>query len=255
LSQLLKRKISGYCISLVICLGTFLQGVSAQDTLLIPLKIKIGAEVSGPATYFIEKKNLSAEGYIAVDLNEKISAVLGAGYLNYSYSQFNYDYLNKGMFIRAGVDFNLLKPEKSMGKYWAGIGLRYGLSVFNSEIPSFKKENYWGLMTSSIPQKTNWGHFVEVNPGVRAEIFRNISIGWTISLRMLVYTGTGKDLRPIYFPGFGNGAKTVSTGINYFLVWSIPYKKIRVIQKIEVPEETDETGTTGVRQQGSGIRQ
>jgi hypothetical protein len=217
----------------------------AQDTILIPLKIKVGLEVSGPAIYFSEKKNLNAEGYISVDLNEKRSVVLGAGYLNYKYSQYNYNYLNKGFFVRTGIDFNLLKPEKSMGKYWAGIGLRYGLSVFTSEVPSFQQENYWGITSSSIARKTNWGHFIEASPGVRAEVFRNFSMGWTISLRMLLYTGTGKDLRPIYFPGFGNGGKTFSTGLSYFIVWNIPYKKINVILKKEVPEETEDTVETG----------
>jgi hypothetical protein len=156
--------------------------------------------------------------------------------------------------VRAGVDFNLLSPDKAMGKYWVGIGLRYGLSRFTSEYPTFYKENYWGVTSSSVAKKTDWGHFLEVAPGVRAEILGNISIGWTISLRLLLYTSTGKDFRPIYFPGFGNGGKTVAAGLNYFIVWNIPYKKINVIIKKEVPEETEDTGTSGNRQQGTGIR-
>ena len=239
------RRTYVYFISLLLILFSSLVQVYAQDTILIPLKIKVGLEVSGPAIYFSEKKNLNAEGYISVDLNEKRSVVLGAGYLNYKYSQYNYNYLNKGFFVRTGIDFNLLKPEKSMGKYWAGIGLRYGLSLFTSEVPSFQQENYWGTTSSSIARKTNWGHFIEASPGVRAEVFRNFSMGWTISLRMLLYTGTGKDLRPIYFPGFGNGGKTFSTGLSYFIVWNIPYKKINVILKKEVPEETEDTVETG----------
>jgi len=66
-------------------------------------------------------------------------------------------------------------------------------------------------------------------------------MGWNISLRMLVYSGTGKDLRSIYMPGFGNGATKFSTGVSYFISWNIPYKKIRVIIKKEEPEETEET--------------
>ena len=229
--------------------------VHAQDTIPIPLKIKVGLEVSGPTIYLIEKNNFNAQGYISADINEKVAAVLGAGYVNYKYSQYNYSYLNKGMFVHTGFDFNLLKPDKSLGKYWAGIGLRYGLSVFTSEVPSFILENYWGKISSSIAQKKNWGHFIEVSPGVRAEIFRNFSMGWTISLRMLLHTGTGKDLRPIYFPGFGKGGKTFSTGLNYFIVWNIPFKKINVIIKKEVPEETEDTGDTGNGQPATGIRQ
>ena len=246
-----------YSISLLFLMNFGWIQVQAQDTIPITLKIKVGMEVSGPAIYYFDKNILNAEGYISVDLDEKRSVMFAAGYLNYKYSQYNYTYLNKGSFIRAGIDFNLLKPDKSLGKYWAGIGLRYGLSRFNSEVPSFEKENYWGTATSSIVHKINWGHFVEVSPGVRAEIFRNFSMGWSISLRMLIYTGTGKDLRPVYFPGFGNGTKTISTGMSYFVVWNIPYKKIKAIMKKEVPEETDDkdnTTTSGNEQQGSGIR-
>ena len=249
------RRIYVYLFSLllvhILCFGK----IQAQDTLLIPLKIKVGLEVSGPAIYFTDKNILNVEGYISADINEKTAVSLNAGYLNYKYSQYNYEYLNKGAFIKAGIDFNLLKPDKAQGKYWAGIGLRYGLSLFNSEFPSFKKENYWGVTTSSIPKNTYWGHFIEASPGVRAEIFKNFSMGWAVSLRMLIYTGTGKDLRPIYFPGFGNGGKTVTTGLSYFMVWNIPYKKITVILKKDVPEETEDTGTTENKQNSAVIRQ
>lgn len=237
------RRTFAYFISLLLISFCSLLQAYSQDTILIPLKIKAGLEVSGPAIHYFDKNILNTEAYISVDMNEKISAVLGGGYLKYKYSQYNYTFNDKGMFIRTGLDFNLLKPDKSQGKYYAGIGLRYGLSVFTSETPSFQHTDYWGITSSSIAQKTNWAHFLEVTPGVRTEIFRNFSMGWTISLRMLLYTGTGKDLRPIYIPGFGNGANRISTGIGYFFVWSIPYKKITVIMKKDVPEEPDDTGT------------
>lgn len=252
------KRISPYIISLLVILFSSVSQVHAQDTIDVPLKIKVGLEVSGPAIYYSDKNILNAEAYISADMNEKRSFIFGAGYLNYKYSQYNYSYTNNGFFVRTGFDFNLLKPEKAQGKYWVGIGLHYGLSRFTSEIPSFQKDNYWGTVSSSISKKTNWGHFIEATPGVRVDVFKNISIGWTISVRMLLYTGTGKDLRPLYFPGFGYGAKTFSTGLNYFIVWNIQYKRIKVILKKEVPEEPvepDETGKNGAVKQSTGIRQ
>jgi hypothetical protein len=230
-----------YTSSLLIILSTGLSPVNAQDTIPIPLKIKVGIEVSGPAIYYSDKNISNTEGYFAVDLNEKISVLFGAGHLNYKYSQYNYNYLNKGSFVRVGIDFNLLKPDKSLGKYWVGIGLHYGLSRFNSQTPFLKQDNYWGSTSSIIAQQINWGHFIEATPGVRTEIFKNFSIGWTISMRMLLYSSTGKDLRPIYFPGFGNAGNTISAGVNYFIVWNIPYKKINAILKKEVPEEPEDS--------------
>ncbi|MCJ7448534.1 MAG: DUF6048 family protein [Bacteroidales bacterium] len=215
-----------------------------DDSVIIPLKIKAGIEVSGPVIYFTDKNILSTEGYISVDLNEKLAVYAGVGYSDFKYSQYNYSYLNKGIFIKAGVDFNMLKPEISMGKYWAGIGLRYGLSTFIAETPSFWYKNYWGTVLSSLGTSTRLGHFLEVSPGVRVELFRNFSIGWSVSLRRLIYSGTSKDLRPIYFPGYGSGAKPFSTGISYFMVFNIPFKKIKVEIKKEIPEETEETTET-----------
>jgi opacity protein-like surface antigen len=252
-------KTSAYFISLFLILGVSPIGVHAQDTIPITLKVKIGLEVSGPAIYYTDKNILSAEGYVSVDLNEKRSAFLALGYLNYKYSQYNYDYLNNGSFLKIGMDFNLLKANKSQGKYFAGIGLRYGLSHFNSETPYYEQTNYWGTTSSSLPEKSYWGHFLEVAPGVRAEIFKNFSVGWTISIRKIIFTNTGKDLKPVYFPGYGDGSKSITAGMSYYLVWNIPYKNIKVIMKKEVQEEdtddTKDTGTTGNKQQGTGIRQ
>jgi hypothetical protein len=241
------RRIFAYFISLL----PFLSGGSlfAQDTILFPLKIRVGFDVAGPGIYLSDKNNLNLEGYISYDRNEKMSYVLEAGSLKYKYSQYNYDYMSKGVFTRLGVDFNLLKPEVSKGKYWAGIGFRYGLSVFSSETPLFQHENYWGTVTSSVPSKTSLGHFLEIAPGVKTELFKNFSMGWTIRLKLLISGGGGKDLRPIYFPGYGNGGNRTTAGISYYFTWNIPYKTKTVITKPEVPEETVEPEVGSTNQQ------
>jgi hypothetical protein len=252
------RRIFVFFISLPFFLIINLYQVYAQDTILFPLKIKVGLEASGPVIYAINKKNLIAEGFISADISEKYSAVLNAGYADYKYSQYNYEYLTNGIFVRAGTDINLLEPKKSMGKYWVGTGLRLGVSHFSSEVPIFAEDTYYGIVKSSVPVRKDWVSFFEFSPGVRAEVFNNFSIGWTVSVRMLLYSTTNKDLRPIYVPGFGNSSKILSAGMSYFISWNIPYKKIRVITRKEVPEETEETENpvnTGNRQQATGIRQ
>jgi hypothetical protein len=214
------------------------------DSVEIPLKIKAGIEISGPVLYFIDKSILNLEGFVTTDLNEKLSLYLGGGYSDYSFSQYNYSFKTKGTFYKAGIDFNLLRPEVAEGKYWAGLGLYYGLDRFTSETPTFKHENYWGIATSSIARSTNWGHYLELSGGFKAELFRNFSIGWIISLRKLIYTGAPKDLRPVYYPGYGEGGKTLSFGLNYYISWNIPFKKIKVSIKPEPAEEPEEDAET-----------
>ena len=207
-----------------------------QDSVDIPLKIRAGIDVTGPAIWFAGKNILNAEGYISADINEKIALFVGTGYSDYKYSQYNYEYFSRGFFFKAGVDLNILQPEVSTGRYWAGVGIRYGLSSFTSGTPSFTHENYWGITSSSLESDKSWGHYVELSPGFRAELFKNFSIGWSLSLRKLLYPGTRSDIRPLWFPGYGSGG-SVSAGVCYYLSWNIPYKKIRVAIKQEEPEE------------------
>jgi hypothetical protein len=233
------RRIFVYIISILGFLGAGLSNIRAQDTVMIPLKIKLEFELSGPIIYHFDKATLNYEGNLVVDLDEKYSALLGVGYVNSNYSQYNYEAASKGGFMRAGVDINMLKPQKSKGKFWVGTGIRYGLSHFTTEVPLFTKENYWGKVSSSLPMETNWSHYLELSPGVRAEIFKNISIGWSINIRKLI-GGTYENLKPVYIPGYGNGAKAVTADLKYFIIWNIPYKKKRVIIQKEEPEEEDE---------------
>lgn len=217
------KKISAYFISILFfALACPAYG---QDTLPFPKKFKIGADLYGPGRYFTDKNNLNIEGFISLDLDTAKAAVIEAGYLNFKYSQYNYDYLSNGFFLRMGLDFNTIRPGVSRGKYYAGIGLRYGLSIFNSEVPFLKHENYWGTVTGSIPRSTHMAHFVEASPGLRTELFRNFSIGWTIRLRLLLYSGTGRDFKAISIPGYGNGVRSVSAGVNYYIIWSFPLKE------------------------------
>jgi hypothetical protein len=237
-------KTFAYSISLLLIFFSGPALVQGQDTIPIPLKIRIGIEASGPVTYYSDKNILNEEAYISVDLDEKRSVLLDAGFLNFKYSQYNYSSMNKGTYVRAGMDFNLLKPDKSQGKYWMGIGLSYGLSRFSSETPYFEHTDYWGTTSSSLPVKMNWAHFLVVTPGVRAEIFKHFSMGWSVNLRLLVHTSSGSDLKSVDIPGFGNGTKTLTGSLSYYLVWNIPFKKINAIMQKPAPEEPDEDTDT-----------
>jgi hypothetical protein len=236
-----------YIISLAACLLSCNLESYSQDTVDVQLKIRAALELSGPAIYISDKSILNTEGYFGVDLNEKRTVLFGGGYTDYSYSQYNYSYKSKGFFFRGGLDLNLMSVQKSASKYWGGIGFQYGISRFSSEIPFYKTDNYWGTVTSSVGRRTSWAHFIEAAPGVKAEIFRNVSLGWKISVRMLLYSGSGKDYRPLYIPGFGNAGKRISTGASYYITFNIPYKRITVITKPPEPEEPEEEVNTGNR--------
>ncbi len=210
------------------------------DTVAIPLKIRVAIDIADPVIYALDRENKTFEGFLSADLNEKRSVYLNGGYSTCSISQNGYRYLAKGIFFKAGIDFNILKPQTAMGKFWGGIGFHYGVSPFTDQIPLLSQDNYWGSSSMSVPTKSHWGHYLEISPGFRAELFSGFAIGWSVSLRRLIYAGPGKDLSPIFIPGYGTSSSMYSTGLNYYLIWNIPYKKINVVIKKPKPEEPEE---------------
>jgi len=238
-------RISVYIISAMLALSGITVQTLAQDTVLFPMKVRIGLEASGSAKYFYEKDRANLEGYISADLNEKYSVVFIAGHSNYSYARYRdtsflmYDYRTKGFYFRTGFDINLLKPEKSQGKYSVGFGFRYGISHFTYDIPIITHENYWGKYQTSVSSTDEWAHFIEITPSIRAEITKNLSLGWTVSLRKMIDPGTGQHLKPVYLPGYGNGTKSFNPGISYFIIWSIPFKTKKIIIQPEEEEEEE----------------
>jgi hypothetical protein len=228
---------SVYIISLIII--SFSLSVKAQDSIKVPLHIRAAFDIYGPVNYFINRDNLNFEGLVILENDSKKSYVLEAGYQDFKYSQYNYSYLSKGVFMKAGMDFNMIKPFAAAGKYYAGVGLRYGLSIYRSEVPSFKHENYWGTATGSVAPSVHAAHFIEISPGIKTELFKNVSIGWNIRLRLMVYTGTSKNLKPVSVPGYGNGSKVFSPGINYYIIFNFPYKNVFVKPEVIKPSEKD----------------
>jgi hypothetical protein len=239
-------RISGYIINLILVFTSICAAVQAQDTIQFPMKFRLGFELAGSTKYFYEKDRMNLEAYFSSDLNEKLSAIFIAGRSDYSYPRYRdstflmYDYRTKGYYFKAGFDINLLKPDKSQGKYSVGIGVRYGITHFRYEIPTITTENYWGKFQTSVPSTDEWAHYIEITPGVRAEVVKNLSVGWTVSLRKMIDPGTGSHLKPVYLPGYGNGSKSFSPALNYFIIWSIPFKNKRIIIQ---PEEEEEEGT------------
>jgi hypothetical protein len=146
----------------------------------------------------------------------------------------------KGVYTKAGIDFNMLNAKKAAGKYFVGVGFRYGISNYSYGVSEINIENYWGRHQISIPNNKTWGHFLEVAPSTRVEVFKNVTLGWSGSIKKILSAGIGKEMKPLYLPGYGDGTKSFSFALNYFLIWNIPNKEKRVIVRPRFSEPDDD---------------
>lgn len=247
------QRISVYIISLLLLVAPStllaqLQGrVSDPDSVSVTLNIRVGADIARPIMYLIDHNSLIVDGFASFDLNEKHGITLNVGYADYKASDYNFEYKANGMYFKPGFDFNLLKPQVGEGKYWAGIGVRYGLSLFSYETPSLEYTNYWGSITSSVASQTKTAHFLEVAAGFNAKITNNFNLGWRVSIAKMLYSGSAKSITPMYVPGFGQKDK-ISFGVNYYLSFSFSYKTIKAKFKEDTAganyDEVDEDSST-----------
>jgi hypothetical protein len=233
-------KISGYSFSLVLFMILLPAVSSGQDTISFPLRFGLGAALYSPVSALagIYPRGLELNGIY--DIDERLSVALDGGYSRFVHDNYNYRYENNGLYMRLGVDYNLLNPVLAEGRYFAGGSLRYGLSGFTHTTPVMEYDSYWGNYTSSAVSSFQMAHFLDVSPGIRAELFKNVFIGWSVNMRVLIWSGAGKDLRAVEIPGFGNGSKKFSAGLNYYLSLRIPYRTKTVIWIKPVREDPED---------------
>lgn len=228
--------------------------VLSQDTVTVPLHVRAGFDVSGPVMDLIGRDLTSYGMAGSVDMNSSVAITAGIRYSSFSASKVIYDFKSKGLSFTAGVDYNFMKANAAQGKYYAGIGMRYGLSFYNEEASMIRYTNEWGTGEASVPAGMHTGHFLEITPGVHTELFPGVTIGWNLYMRVLISAGAGKDLKPVWMPGYGAGTSGMTTGAEYYVSFSIPYRKIKVYikPKIRDSEEEDEGGDTGTNSTGTG---
>lgn len=241
--------VKGICVFSISLMLLTSSLATAQDTVTVPLHFRAGFDIAGPLLKAIDRDLISYGALASADLNETFSAVGGIRYSSFSTSQYSYDYKSRGLTFIIGADKNFIKPRVMAGKYYAGIGLRYGLTFYGQEASRIEYTNPWGTGLSTLPLTHHTGHFLELSPGVRAELFKGVTIGWNLSLRLKLSSGAGSHLKPVYMPGFGDGSSGAATGASYFVSVTIPYKKIKVIIKPKVVSESEEG--EGVEQQST----
>lgn len=238
-------RISGFSFKSLAFAMLLLPAISyGQDTIAFPMRFGVGVSaflpISSLTGYY--PQGFEINGYY--DINERFTISADGGYSTFNTENYNYVFSNSGVFFRIGTDYNMLNPVRAAGRYFAGGSVKYGLSVYDFQSQVIDYMNYWGNYTTAAAPLRKAAHYLEFSPTMTAELFKNVFVGWSIDLRVLLWSGTGEHLRAIDIPGYGNGSKPVSAGMNYYLSIRIPYKTKQVIylKKERTVDTVDEEG-------------
>jgi hypothetical protein len=137
----------------------------------------------------------------------------------------------KGTYLKAGFDYNGYENWLNMENI-ISIGMRYGLSSFSQQLNSYKIYNanpYFGqvpAITSGAKYSGLTASWIEVVAGVKAKVFNNVFVGFSLRLNALVSNKKPDNFDNLYIPGFNrtyNG--TFGVGFNYTVTYFIPFYK------------------------------
>jgi hypothetical protein len=201
----------------------------------IPVKterygIRVGLDLYRPARSLYEDGFQGFEAVADYRVSNRMYAAGELGTTNYTLDDAQVNFTTKGSYFKIGFDYNSYENWLDM-ENMIYIGLRYGFSTFSQNLNSYTiydTTNYFEDVTV-YPDKRYSGltaHWAEVVGGIKAEIYDNLFIGFSVRLNVLLAETKPDNFDNLYIPGFnrtydgGFGA-----GINYTVSYFIPFYK------------------------------
>jgi|WetSurMetagenome_2_1015567.scaffolds.fasta_scaffold248945_2 hypothetical protein len=188
--------------------------------------LRIGLDVSRIPNWFLDPKMKSLECSFDIEALHNVYPTLELGLGSLDIRKENYQYYSDNTYFRVGADYNFLDPDPSDRYGMAFIGIRYAHSSLNYHAANIIiPDNYWGGLTTAIDDRNISTHWIELTAGMKAEIFHNFFMGWSLRGRFMLSKTKDEIMDPYKIPGYGKGHSSSILGFNYSLYYKIPVLK------------------------------
>jgi Domain of unknown function (DUF6048) len=232
-----------YTFSLLLVLVSFVgtaQEAKIKDS-ITPKKerygIRFGIDVAKLARTFYEKdyRGLELVGDYKLTRRHYIAVELGNENKTVDDDQLNFT--TEGTYIKAGFDYNAYKNWVGM-ENMIYVGMRYGVSSFSQTLNNYQIYNpntYFGENQIIEPGEKYDGlsaQWVEVVAGIKAEVFKNVYVGFSFRVNYLVSNKKPENFDNLHIPGFNrtyNG--DFGAGFNYTVSYFLPLYKSTIKEK------------------------
>jgi len=140
------------------------------------------------------------------------------------------NFTTKGSYFKVGFDYNTYENWLDM-ENMIYAGMRYGVSSFSQELNSYTIYNtnpYFGqtIVTPGTKYDGLNAGWIEVIGGIKAELFNNLYMGFSVRLNYLVSNKKPENFDNLYIPGFNRTYDgNFGAGFNYTLSYFIPLYK------------------------------
>ena len=182
-----------------------------------PLGLYISTDVFGYIyPIFVKDKYYSAEVSATFNIHNRFLPVAeaGIGYTNIISELYEIGYQTRAPYYRIGMDYNMQYKNGKPSYIYLGGRIGYTSFKYDVDAPALK-DPIWGdeapVQFKEMPCRAIWAEAVG---GVRAEIFKNLYMGWSLRYKYPIHKAPINNGGPWYIPGFG-ASKAGSLGATY----------------------------------------
>ena len=187
--------------------------------------LRVGMDITRPSQHLWTKGDrYGTELSFDIEIKPNLFSVLETGWEKMKIKNDYVRYNSSGSYTRIGVDYNFLEAEHKNDMDILYIGVRYGISFARQEVPYFNLNDYWAEGSGHFPQRNYNAQWVEGILGLKAEIFNNFFLGWTIRGKLKTHQ-TDVSMPTVYFnPGYGKAENKFNFDFTYSIFYNLPFK-------------------------------
>ena len=159
---------------------------------------------------FVKDRYYSTEVSAAINISNRFFPVIeaGIGHTNMVSQLYDIGYSTRAPYYRIGMDYNMQYENGKPNYIYLGGRVGYTDVKYSVNAPALI-DPVWGnevpVQFTDVPCRAIWAEAVG---GVRAEIFKNLYMGWSLRYKYPIHKGPITNGGPWYIPGFGASSKT-----------------------------------------------
>lgn len=195
------------------------------DTIPVFQGMNVSVDAVGPVGNVLGSDFFYLEAALEVNLMNRFFPILEIGYgsTDATHDDTELHYKTAAPYFRLGFNYNIQYKKKRPGYIYAGARVAYTSFEYDVDGPPLT-DPIWGgeapFRLTGVKSNVLWG---ELMMGVRAQVFKDFSMGWSLRYKIRLKVKDGESSSPWYVPGFGANDNT-KFGLTYDLVYRIPWK-------------------------------
>ncbi len=208
-----------------LCLLALPAITNAQDKFERQIFVRTGVDLSRFALPISHDFGLTgAEVSLDGEVKFHFFPILELGYNKVKNHTNLHKYDLHGNYLRFGLNYNMTNYKHRLDRNLFFVGARYAISNYSHEATEINFANNWGALQTSLPTTNLSNQWFEAVIGLRAEMIKNLYMGFTIRVKKMIFKPDYGNYMPFWIPGYGDPTKSIAFGLSYSIFYAIPIK-------------------------------